>query len=172
MNDRARIDAVLDSAESWSEGDWPPVAERFRKARERSGLTFQQIGELMDAEPSVFWDLEWYDDEVFTVPSVSDVTRLAKLLDVGVHDWLFGFSPEDIPGPRLSLDDVAAGIADVLNGGRVTREELEERLDLDVEVIVDEPSSLGDLRIYEFREVCRAAGVDWVRALPARESDV
>ena len=76
-DDRERAEQALNSLSDEQPAVWPAVAERFRVARQRAGLTEAQVAEgagLRSA--SEYWDLELRDDEAFTAVSVAELLFL------------------------------------------------------------------------------------------------
>src|SRR5689334_11899982 len=76
-----------------AEPKFPPVAQRFLRAREALGLTQDEVAAQWGEEPSMYWDLELHDDEAFDVISVQDLVTLAAILKVSVMYLLFGQEP-------------------------------------------------------------------------------
>src|SRR5690606_15442075 len=80
-----------------SPGSPPPYATRLREARERAGLTLQELSERTGLSYDRLFDVESYDDELWSTMSVADVAALAGAL---------ALSPRELVAP----DGEAAGL--------------------------------------------------------------
>jgi hypothetical protein len=56
---------------------FPPVAQRFLRARQAAELTRDEVAEQWGEPASMYWDLELYDSEAFDVISVQDLVTPA-----------------------------------------------------------------------------------------------
>lgn len=143
---------------------FPPVAARILRAREALGLTQDDVAARWGEQPSMYWDLELYDDEAFTVISVKQLQRLAAALGTSVSALLF--SEEPPPGfPGATYAEVVARLRKKIAEDAVSSEDLSDRIGWELRPLLADPDTLGDLPIDGLRSVCRAAGVDWVAAL-------
>lgn len=147
---------------------FPSAAQRIRQAREAAGLTQDEVAGRWREQPSMYWDLELYDEEVFTVISVREVQRLAPALQTSVNQLLFGEEPPS-PLPSIRYRDVIARLQERLRDERVTVEQLGDEIGWDLEPLLSDPSNLGDLPIVGLWSVCRAAHVDWVAVVNTPE---
>jgi transcriptional regulator with XRE-family HTH domain len=77
---------------------FPPAAERIRRARQALGLTQEDVARRWGEQTSMYWDLELFDAEAFTVISVRQLERLASVLGTSANALLFGEEPAS-PGP-------------------------------------------------------------------------
>ena len=85
----------------------PPVAMRIRDARLRLGITEAEVAHRWGVEPSLYWDLELHDDELFTSVDFRRLPGLAAALELPLMVLLFGDEPETKP-PEVGYAEVAA----------------------------------------------------------------
>jgi transcriptional regulator with XRE-family HTH domain len=146
----------LDNAECM----FPPVAQRILRAREALGLTQQDVAARWGEQASMYWDLELYDDEAFTVISTEQFRRLAAVLGASVSALLFGEEPSSEP-PATSYAEVVARLRAKMAEEAISVEQLGDRIGWELHELFMDPDKLGDLPICGLRSVCQAAGIDW-----------
>jgi transcriptional regulator with XRE-family HTH domain len=170
MDQRALADAALASLNSNhpSDAPWPPVAQRVRTARERLGLSQSELAARLGLRPSEYWDIELHDDEAFTVFPVSGLETLSNILNVPLFELLFGAKMEPTQ-PRVSYEDVAAGVRALASREKLTVDELSERAGWELAPLLDNPTALGQFNLSGLRDVCELAGVDWFSVLSRSE---
>ena len=71
------------------ERTFPPAAHRILRAREALALTQDDVASRWGEQASMYWDLELYDDEVFTNISVRQFQRVAEGLGTSVDALAF-----------------------------------------------------------------------------------
>lgn len=152
-------------ADDGREAVFPPVARRFLEAREALGLSREDVAVCWGQPVSMYWDLEFHDDEAFTVLSVRDLVVLAGILRIPLIRLLFG--AEASPAlPAVPYAEVARRLHARIQDEAISADELSEQAGWEVAEYLDTPDKLPDLPICGFRSVCRVAGVDWAAALP------
>jgi transcriptional regulator with XRE-family HTH domain len=143
---------------------FPSVAARILRAREALGLTKDDVAARWGEQPSMYWDLEFFDDEAFTVISVKQLQRLAAVLETSVSALLFSEEPPpEFPG--ASYAEVTAKLRKKIAEEAISLEHLGDQIGWELGPLLDDPDALGDLPIDGLRSVCQAVGVDWVAAL-------
>ena len=143
---------------------FPAVASRFRQARETLGLTQSAVAAQWGQEPSMYWDLEFHDDEAFDVISVQDLVTLAAILRVSVMHLLFGDEP--IPGlVTTTYTDVVRRLRANMDARRMTVDEMSDLVGWELREYLDDPDQLATLPISGLRPICKAADVDWATTL-------
>ena len=143
---------------------FPAVAQRIRLAREGLGLTQDEVAARWGQQPSMYWDLELFDGEAFTVISLHELQRLASVLQTSVNLLLFGEEPQRPLPIAIHADAVARLEARMAQEG-LSAEQLSDRIGWDVAPLFADPVALGDLPIVGVWSVCRAVDVDWVAVL-------
>jgi transcriptional regulator with XRE-family HTH domain len=142
----------------------PPVARRILRAREALGLTQDEVAARWGEQVSMYWDLELYDDEAFTVISVRQLQRLAAVLRTSVNALLFGEEP--VPTlPGVSYDDVVARLRVRMVEDAVSADQLGDRIGWDIRQLLNDPSTFCEWPIDGLRSVCLAADVNWVEVV-------
>ena len=155
---------ALRDAEDGTEPAFPPVARRFLQAREAAGLSQEEVAARWGQPTSMYWDLEFHDDEAFTVIAVGDLVVVAGILRTPLMRLLFGEEPSP-PLPAVPYSEVARGLrARRLDEG-LSAADLSALAGWDVAEYLDTPDTLAALPICGLRSVCRVAGVDWAAAL-------
>jgi len=162
--DLAERALALAEVDDGPEPVFPQVAARFVRARESAGLTPAQVAAAWGEPPSMYWDLELYDDEAFDVISVHDLVTLAAILRVSVVHVLFGEEPS-APLPVTSYSEVARRLRAKMEEAHLSIDELSDRVGWDLAPLLDDPDELAELPISGLRVVCRAADVDWATTL-------
>jgi len=160
MAEQALAAYDLETAE---ERAFPPVAQRILRAREAAGLSHVDVAARWGEPVSMYWDLEFHDDEAFTVVSVKELQRLAVVLGTSVAALLFGEEPLELSAAGYS--EIVARLRARLAEEKVSVEELSDRVGWELGPLLTDPDALGDLPICAVRSVCQAAGIDWVAPL-------
>lgn len=165
-DERELIDRALAHDDSADEGDaeFPPVARRFAEAREARRLTMEDVAAQWGQPPSMYWDLEFHDDEAFSTVSVGELVNLGEILHVSVMQLLFGGEPP----PELSVvtcSEVAHRLHSVMRERAISADQLGELAGWDVAEYLENPDKLADLPIFGLRRICEVAGVDWAAVL-------
>lgn len=148
---------------------FPPVARRFLEAREALGLTQDDVASRWGQPRSMYWDLEFHDDEAFTVIAVRDLVILAGILRTSLMRLLFGDEPSP-PLPAVSYSDVVSRLHARITNEPISVADLSELAGWELAAYLDEPEKLADLPICGLRSICLAAGVDWAAALAFQHS--
>jgi hypothetical protein len=165
-DERELIDRALAHGDSADEGDaeFPPVARRFAAARQARRLTIEEVAVQWGHPPSKYWDLEFHDDEAFSVVSVGELVILGEILRVPVMQLLFG---EDPPPevPRVTFSEVARRLHSVMRERAISADELGELAGWDLAEYLENPDKLADLPVFGLRRICEVAGVDWAAVL-------
>src|SRR5215470_11446748 len=106
-NDRELVEAALARLRADQDvEEWPPVARRFEQARERLGLTLDDVADRLGVANTEYWDIEFHHDEAFSCFSVVELRRIATILDTPLEILLFG-SDFERPTDRISPTAIA-----------------------------------------------------------------
>jgi DNA-binding XRE family transcriptional regulator len=166
-NEREIVEAAL---AAWRADDgvgpaaWPPVAARFREARERSNLTQAEVADRLGIQVSEYWDIEFHDDETFLCFSLAELRLLATILKTPLEVLLFG---SDFKGSTsgTSPSMIAERLRAVAVSEGLTIDELGDRVGWDLTPIMADPEAVDQLNLSGLSDVCAAIGLDWVSAL-------
>ena len=138
----------------------PPTAARIRAARLRAGLDERTMAERVGINLPSYFDLESYDDEIFTCLTLEEVTRLARALGITVRS-LIASDPVGSPG-AISMRDLVERVRQRVADQGITADALFERVGWDISPALDDPESAWrDWNIDCLRDVCAEIGVDW-----------
>ena len=150
--------------------DFPPVAERFTRAREALGLSQPEVAERWDQPVSMYWDLEFHDSEAFDVISVQDLISLASILQVSVNYLLFGEEPSS-PIVPVSYLEVVRRLREKMEAEKLSVDRMGDLVGVEIREYLQEPERLAELPIFLLRGICQVVGVDWAATLIQHESD-
>jgi transcriptional regulator with XRE-family HTH domain len=168
--ERALAEEAISGYERNAAGEpvFPAAADRIRRAREVLGLTQDDVASRWGEQPSMYWDLERFDDEVFTVISVRQLHRLASVLQTSMNCLLFGEEPTPAL-PTTHPRDVVVRIETRMREESITAEQLGDDVGWDLRPILTDAGVLADLPIVGLWSVCRAANVDWVSVMNTQQ---
>ena len=166
-SDREIIEAAL-AAWRANDGagpsDWPAVAERFREARERLGLTQADVAEQLGIQVSSYWDIEFHDDEAFDCFSLAELRQIATILKTPLEVLLFGNGFNgSTSGTSPSM--IAERLRVLAGSEGLTIDELGDRLGWDLTPIMADPEAIDQFNLAGLSDLCAAIGVDWVSAI-------
>src|SRR5437667_10991562 len=105
--------------------EWPPVANRIREARLRTALSDIEVARRLSMTVESYDDLEWHDDEAFTVVPLKDLEALGRVLAVPPKVLLLGPEAEGL-GQTLTFSEITARLAERISKGILTAEQLSD----------------------------------------------
>jgi len=143
---------------------FPPAARRFLEARQAARLTQEEVALRWGPPTSMYWDLEFHDDEAFTVIGLRDLAVLDDILGTPLMRLLFGDEPAP-PLPPVSYADVVRRLGARMQEEAISADDLSELAGWELAEYFDAPEKLAELPICGLRSVCLAAGVDWAAVL-------
>jgi transcriptional regulator with XRE-family HTH domain len=140
------------------------VAARIRQLREQRGSTQSEAARLLGLSAMEYFDLELYDDELESVPSLATVKRIAEYLGVpAVGLFPNSSSTEATPMPYAEL---VARAQEYMRSTGLTRAELEAAVGWDLaNFFAGEAAMLANYPIDFLKHLCEPLGVPWLRAL-------
>jgi len=147
-----------------SEPVFPPVATRILRSRKALGLSPDEVAARWGEQPSMYWDLEFHDDEAFTVISVRQLHDLAAVLGASAGALLFGEEPAP-DYPSVSHFEMVTRLRRRMAESQISIEQLGDQIGWDLQQAFVDPETLGDLPVCGLRAVCDFGGVDWVAVL-------
>jgi len=139
-------------------------AERIRRLREQTGKSSAEIAALAGLGDMAYFDLEFHDDELVTVPSLAQVKRLADTLGVPTVVLFF-----DEPPPRtrrISYAELVLLIKDHL-AGTIDKDGFEDEIGWYLDDFLEsEDKAFAAYGIEFLQALCQRLGVEWTDALP------
>jgi hypothetical protein len=144
-----------------SNQDRPPVADRIRLARTALGIEPGVAAARLGVNFESYADLEWFDDEVFTTLSLTEVLSLAEMLHLSAVELL----TTDDHGARtaaVSMSSLMKTVRARIKEEGTTVESFGDRIGWDIASAVADPSSAWqDWNVDCLIDVCTAVGVEW-----------
>jgi len=139
--------------------------ERIQMLRSRTGRTASEIAALVGISDMAYFDLEFHDDELRSVPSLATVKQLASVFGVPTRR-LFDDASEPPSGPRLSYTDLVTRARQrIASDG--TQEKLEDAIGWYLDAFLrSEAAAMAEYPVEFLIELCQSLGIDWMDALP------
>ena len=139
-------------------------AKRIKALRERSGKSCHEIASLAGLGDMEYFDLEAYDDELTTVPSLAAIKRLADALGVPPAA-LFSDKPVT-PTRHVSYRELVSLVKTRLAGG-ITQEAFEDQIGWELDAFLEsEEKAFSEYGVEFLKALCRRLGIQWIAALP------
>lgn len=149
--------------------DFPPYAERFRKAREASGLDPKDVAEYLNLNTAWCYDLESCDDEIGMNVSLEVIRRACDLFKSRVWD-LIAPEPTTQPPPPLGLFQLRDQVCSYVNQHKLDPNTFAERSGWDIAVIKsDTPAETWNLEC--LKHLAALVGVDWLKLVSSGFAD-
>lgn len=147
----------------------PSVADRIRQARLRAALTENEIASRLGMTVHSYFELEFHEDEVFSVISLKELAELGKILGVPPRVILLGRDGEGSK-QMVTFEDVTANIVKKISGSGLTADQLGDLAGWDITMehynVLDDPQSLWNYTVQALYDICKVVDLDWVAALP------
>jgi transcriptional regulator with XRE-family HTH domain len=135
---------------------------RFREARERLGLSPDEVATRSGISAPSIWDLEEIEGELTSNYSPRDLQQLCRLLGIQPAE-LFG---GELSEPPVSANELARLIHDECRSRGVTLEQFEDAVGWRLSACIDPPGKLlEDMTVDGLQWLCRELRIDWRRAL-------
>jgi transcriptional regulator with XRE-family HTH domain len=138
--------------------------QRLKALRERTGKSADETAALAGLQYMEYFDLEFHDDELRTVPSLAQIKRLAEALQVSAAA-LFHDNP-DATLRRVPYAELVSLVSAQLAAG-TSKEAFEEDIGWELDVFFEsEEHALAQYGIEFLEALCSRLGIDWMAALP------
>src|SRR5262245_19936362 len=137
-------------------------AGRIKALRQRIGKTAEDIASLAGLGDMEYFDLEFHDDELRTVPSLAQINRLARALGVPTAAL---FSDEPLtPLQQTSYAQLVALVRAHLASG-ISREAFEDEIGWFLnDFFESEDKALSEYGVEFLQALCPRIGIEWVSA--------
>ena len=141
-----------------------PVAPhiRFREARERRGLSPDQVAAQSGVTDAGVWDIEACEGDLTCCYSPRDVQKFCRVLGIRPVE-LFG---GEISEPPVSADELARRIHEECRSRSITLAQFEDAVGWRLSACIEPPQRLlEDMTVDGLQWLCRELRIDWRRAL-------
>jgi len=148
--------------------EYPPsgAAARIKAARVRAGLSEHQASEALGITLPAYYDLESFDDEVFTCLSLDDVLALARLLRIEPLALVVVEQAAARSAERISLPDVVDRMRAHIVSEGLTTESFSNRVGWDIAAaLAGSESAWQDWNLDCLHDVCAELQTDWMAVL-------
>ncbi|MEO8429383.1 MAG: helix-turn-helix transcriptional regulator [Verrucomicrobiota bacterium] len=136
--------------------------KRLRLARDKRGLSLNQVALLAGMSVPECYDLETYVDEVATCIELA-LANLCGVLGIRAREL---FSEEASESKQISSEELVARIKATLEARGSSVSEFEERVGFTISPALANPSEVLSWNVDCLRFVCSEIGVKWIDALP------
>jgi transcriptional regulator with XRE-family HTH domain len=135
---------------------------RFREARERRGLSPDQVAAQSGVTDAGVWDIEECEGDLACCYSPRDVQKFCRVLGIRPVE-LFG---EQISEPAVSADELVRRIHEECRSRGITLEQFEDAVGWRLSACIEPPEKLlEDMTVDGLQWLCRELRIDWRRAL-------
>jgi DNA-binding XRE family transcriptional regulator len=136
---------------------------RFQEARERLGLSRDEVAIRSGMSPAEIWDIERCEGDLTCCYSPCDVQKFCLIFGIRSAD-LFGDGLTESP---VSAIDLAKLIREECAKRGVTLEQFEDVVGWRLSASIAPPEKLlEDITVDGLQWLCRELRIDWRRALP------
>jgi transcriptional regulator with XRE-family HTH domain len=141
------------------------AAKRVRELRERTGKSADDLARLLGMSPMSYFDIEFHDDELESVPSLRQVRELAMRLGVSAVELVTG-STTDV-NERIRWPDLVSRTLDYRRTAGVTENVFEDLVGWKLgDFFASEDAMLDNYTVDFLKELCKKLQISWVHALP------
>jgi transcriptional regulator with XRE-family HTH domain len=151
-----------------TEDEYPPCAANLRRLRESAGLSVEDVAEVIGLNCAWVWDLESYDDELYSTISLAAILRLAVLLRTGIAQLLL-LEDEHGTGTRVAFKDFVEHLQASLRAKGRSADAFGDEVGWDLTTTLDDPREIWEWSPEELRDVAAGLQVNWVAALPTAD---
>ena len=135
---------------------------RFREARERLGLTPDQVAAQSGVSDAGIWDIEDYEGDLTCCYSPRDVQKFCRVLCIRPAE-LFG---GEISEAAITVDELVGRIHEECRLRCITLEQFEDAVGWRLSACIDPPEKLlEDMSVDGLQWLCRELRIEWRRAL-------
>jgi transcriptional regulator with XRE-family HTH domain len=143
------------------------TSERLRTARERRGLTTEQVAQRLGISPQYYEDVEAYDQELEANVSLGQLLTLLTELQLDPRE-LF---PDAPPGGPVRFSALKAAIEAHLVHYGLTRGAFEEGVGWSLEGPLADPKRFRELNLDALKDITAKLGVGWLGVIEAESTD-
>ena len=135
---------------------------RFREARERLGLSPDEVAAQSGVSDAGVWDIEACEGDLTCCYSPRDVQKFCRVLGIRPVE-LFGGEISESP---VSADELVRLIHEECRSRGITLEQFEDAVGWRLSACIEPPERLlEDMTVDGLQWLCRELRIDWRRAL-------
>ena len=135
---------------------------RFREARERLGLSPDEVISRSGISSANIWDIEAFPGHLTCCYSPKEIQSFSRVLNIRPVD-LFGTDPNE---PAISAHELVWRIHEECGSRAVTLEQFEDAVGWRLSKCIDPPELLlEDMTVDGLQWLCRELHIDWHRVL-------
>jgi hypothetical protein len=135
---------------------------RFREARERAGLSIDEVATRSGISDLSVWDLEQFEGDLTACYSPKEVQLLCKAIGISPIE-LFGDGISEAP---VAADELIRRIHEECDLRGITLEQFEDAVGWRLSKCMQPPDLLlADMSIDGLQWLCRELKIDWRRVL-------
>jgi len=137
------------------------TAAKFRKFRERAGLSEQEAAREMGVSMSCLWDIESCEGDLSSCYSPEEVGSFCRVLRISANE-LFGLPKL----PPISAEDLVRLIGEQCRDRGMTLKQFEDAVGWQLSEYMEAPNKLlGGISVDGLQWLCKELGIEWQRAL-------
>ncbi|MBL8151688.1 MAG: helix-turn-helix transcriptional regulator [Blastocatellia bacterium] len=151
----------LDEKKSYTE-----FSKKIKSAREKIGLSVQEVASKMMLSKEFYMDLETFDDDVMLCLSINKFLELCKILKIK-PSYIFLENPEETYQTK-DIEDLVESIDDYLKEQNISLVAFEEMVGWEVRPILDDRSEIFGEKysLAALHDICVLLNLDWLKFLP------
>jgi transcriptional regulator with XRE-family HTH domain len=135
---------------------------RFREARERLGLSQDELAAQSGISVAGIWDIEAFENDLTCCYSPSDIRKFCRVLGIRPVELFAG----EISESAVSADELVRLIRDECHSRGVTLEQFEDAVGWRLSASIEPPGQLlEDMTVDGLQWLCRKLHIDWRRVL-------
>jgi hypothetical protein len=147
-----------------AEINWTP-ARRLQSAREATGLEQRDVAALIGIGFPWYCDLEMHPNDVAMTLSLEELCHLGSVVRTDPLRLLIGDRASSVER-TIQFGEIVQRLADRMAALALDVEQFGERVGWDLTKIMVDSEALWALNTDGFRDVSKAADVDWISAFP------
>ena len=139
----------------------PTYPERICRARERLGLTHEEVAQAMNIDTTWYWDIESVDTEIISTLDLRQICKLSEIL--GLTVWQLVAPDPDVLSPApLNLGEFIQRVSLFNNNRGLTAEAFSDLSGWNVKDTLSEPRNVFQWNLDQLRDISTAIGIDWL----------
>jgi DNA-binding XRE family transcriptional regulator len=141
-------------------------AEIIKTLRNKTAKSQDEMAELLGMTAMSYFDLEFHDDELCSVPSLRAVKKMCDVFGISPVELLAGTQQlTDLPVP-ISFQDLMKRVKTHIAEKGQTQEQFEDETGWYISDCSANPEKIWDEPVMFLQDICRPLGTDWLAAIP------